>query len=353
MIALGATLVAPLAGGACAGAGGATLAHENVVAGGVSSPAGVAARGARLVADGGGSGAAGRFSPLTGVRTPTTISLRAQTTSAVYAAVDVLSATVSAAGTVTFFADGAAIAGCSDVVTATTATCAWSPSSVGAVTVTASLRPGDATDAPSSSAPVVVSVRPAASTVRLTVTGPGVAAVSGARLTATATVSVPGTVTFSANGRTVPGCLGVPAPATTATCHLRAGSAGRLTVTASLAPASPDDAPSSQGVTFGVVAPRRATRIGPFAIGGATLTPSLARQVALAATAIARDGYRVVGVLGHERPGSADGGGALARARAVAARLRSDLAARGAGSVRVVVAVGTSGAPSVTVTMAI
>ncbi len=311
-------------------------------------PGWLVASGSVLFADDGLTGALVRLEfSTTSARTPTSTTLAVANPSPVYAAPDALTATVSVPGAVTFYADGQAISGCTGVAATTEATCAWTPTTVGAVTLTASLTPGDASDAPSTSAPVSVSVQPAASTLRVSVTGPGAAPVPGAPLTATATVSTPGTVTFSSNGRTIPGCLGVPAT-TTATCRFRAGAAGPVRVAATLAPSSPDFAPASQGVTFRVVVASRVVQVGPFGPGAATLSPALARQVAAAASSIALDHYRVVRVLGHERPGVVDAGWALPRARAVAALLRRDLAARGDASVSVVVGVGARGFPSVT-----
>ncbi len=325
-----------------------TLAVENQYRDTSLVPALLAASGDALVADDANTGALLRIPlPTAVIRTPTTTSLTAANPSPVYAAPDTLTATVSVPGAVTFYADGQAIAGCTAVAATTVATCAWTPATVGAVALMAALAPGNAGDAPSTSTPVSASVQPAASTVQLTVGGPGSEAVTGVLLTATATVSTPGTVTFSANGSIVPGCLGVPAT-TTATCRFRAGAAGPELVVAALAPVSPDFGPSSQSLTFRVVAASRASQVGPFDLGAATLTPALARQVAAVASTVALDHYRVVGVLGHERPGAADAGRALPRARAVAALLRRDLAARGAGSVRVVVGVGARGFPSVT-----
>ncbi|OYV59260.1 MAG: hypothetical protein B7Z69_07585 [Actinobacteria bacterium 21-73-9] len=329
-----------------------TLAVESAYRVGSYAPAWLSASGSSLFADDGNTGDVVQLlGSAATTRVPTTTALAVASASAVYGAPDALTATVSTPGTVTFYADGQAIAGCASVAATTTATCAWSPSAVGAVTLTASLVPGDATDAVSTSPPVTVSVQPAASTVQVTVKGPGVAAVTGGRLTATASVSTPGTVTFSANGVTIPGCLGVPATATTATCAFRVGAVGSWRVVASLAPSSADYAPSSQGVTLRVVAARGATRVGPFVVGGAELTPALERQVSGVAATVARDGYTVVWVIGHERPTPADAGQALARARAVAALLHRDLAAHGAGAVRVVLGVGARGFPSATVTM--
>lgn len=325
-----------------------TLAVEAVYRDTSFYPAWLVASGTVLFADDANAGGLVRLEFSTTVtRAPTSTTLAAANPSPVYAAPDTLTATVSVPGAVTFYADGQAIAGCTGVAATTVATCAWTPTAVGEVALTASLAPNDVSDAPSTSAPVGVSVQPAASTLRVSVTGPGVVPVPGVPLTATATVSTPGTVTFSANGRTIPGCLGVPAT-TTATCRFRAGSAGPVRVVATLAPSSPDVAPASQGVTFRVVVATRASRVGPFDPGAATLTAALARQVAAVASSIALDHYRVVRVLGHERPGAVDAGWALPRARAVAALLRRDLAAHGVTSVRVVVAVGARGLPSVT-----
>ncbi len=328
-----------------------TLAVENEYVVNGHAPAWLVGSGASLFADDGFNGALLRLLPLAPVvtRVPTSTALDAASASSTYAAADILTATVSAPGTVTFDANGQPIAGCAGVAATTTATCAWAPDAVGAVTLTASLAPTDAADAPSASAPVSVTVQPAASTLQLTVRGPGAVAVAGAALTATATVSTPGTVTFSLDGATIPGCLGVPAVSTTATCAFRPGRAGSVRVAATLAPQSPDYGPSSQGVTFRVVAPSRAFQVGPFGLGGATLTASLGRRVAAVAAVLAADGYRVVRVTGFESALPGDAGRAVVRARVVAARLARDLAARGDRSVRVVLSPPGRGYPSVTV----
>ena len=327
-----------------------TLALENAYqVRGAYAPAWLVGAGSTLLADDASYGALVSLATSATVRAPTSTALVAASASPVFGAPDTLTATVSVPGAVTFSANGRAIPGCASVPATTTATCAWSPATVGAVTLGASLAPGNASDAPSTSSALAVTVQPAASTVRVVVSGPGSVAVTGAPLTLTASVSTPGTVTFSANGRTIPGCLGVPAPASTATCVWRPAAPGSLRVAAALAPSSPDYAPSSQGVTFPVVVARRALQVGPFATGGAALTAGLVRQVAAAAAMIARDGYTVVRVFGHDRSGGVDGARGRARARAVADLLRRDLAARAAGRVHLVVAVGARGFPSVTV----
>jgi outer membrane protein OmpA-like peptidoglycan-associated protein len=188
-------------------------------------------------------------------------------------------------------------------------------------------------------------------TLRLTVSGPWPAAVPGAKLTATATVSAPGTVTFTQNGSAIRGCVGVPAPSTTATCTFSAPDAGRLEVVAELAPYAAGLQSSSQGLTLAVVAKRQSRNVGPFAVGSAALATGASATVAAAARAVNTAGYTRVWVVGHGRPGPADAGRSLERARAVARALLKDLASLGDHAARVLVRTGAAGYPSVTVTM--
>ena len=259
-------------------------------------------------------------------------------TTDVYGTALQLTATVSTPGTVTFYDDGATIAGCAAVAASTSATCAWTPLSIGAQMVTADLAPTSAGFAGSRSTPVAVGVTPATSSVTVAARDVGFALVRGARVTLTATASVAGTVSFVARGRALPGCVGVPVTATVpARCSWLPSRAGVVAIIAQLSPASPDYAAAASSVRATVVLAQDTRIVGPFVGATTALSRRGSLTVESVAALVARDGYRVVTVVGDGGPLGAVG---VSRQRAdvVRALLSHDLAVRGIHGVRIVVA---------------
>ena len=257
-------------------------------------------------------------------------------TTDVYGTALQLTATVSTPGTVTFDDNGVAIAGCVAVAATTSATCTWTPPGVGAQSLSASLAPSSSDWATSRSPAIAVSVAPASSTARVTVES-GERVVRAIPVLVIATVSTPGTVTFVADGSPVAGCVGVPAPTTSAQCWWVPRDSGTTTVTASLAPESPDFATASAAVRVRVDAPQASWVVGPFVGESAAPSRRVDAAVQSVSALVAHDGYRVVIVVGAAGP---SGGAEVSRERADVVRgiLSRDLARRGVRGVRVVVA---------------
>ncbi|HQU26037.1 MAG TPA: Ig-like domain repeat protein, partial [Acidimicrobiales bacterium] len=230
-----------------------------------------------------------------------------------------LTATVSTPGTVTFYDGSTAISGCTGLSATTTVTCAWSPTTVGARSLSATLTPSNAAYSRSTSPALTLSVAPESTSV--TPSFPAGSVASG-RVSLPATGSVPGTLTFSSGGSFIPGCVGLAAPQGSATCATSLG-AGTHQVTVALAPYSANDAPSSATQRVKVV-PRLLSGSVPFARGSSTLDATGRQALARLVRVIAADGYTRVHLVGL-----GDGGGSttLARDRAatVAAALRHDL----------------------------
>ncbi len=251
---------------------------------------------------------------------PSTVTLSAPSgASPVVGSPTTLTATLSTPGTVTFYDGSSAIAGCSGLSATTTVTCAWSPTGVGAHSLTATLTPTDAGYLHSTSPAITLTVAPEATSV--TASFPSGSVASG-HVSLTATGSVPGTLTFTEGGSALAGCVGLPAPSGTATCVTDLGP-GAHQVTVALAPYSANDAPSSASAGVKVV-PATLTGSVPFARGSSALDVAGRRALARLVRAAAADGYTRVRLVGlGDGPGSA----ALARARAatVAAALRHDL----------------------------
>jgi len=96
----------------------------------------------------------------------TTVSLALASASPQYRISNAITATTSRAGTVNFKLDGSSIAGCGSVVVAsTTATCAWVPVDLGAVTLSAEFTPTTSTAYSSSTTSLSTSVSARAITV--------------------------------------------------------------------------------------------------------------------------------------------------------------------------------------------
>lgn len=230
-----------------------------------------------------------------------------------------LSATVSTPGAVTFYDGSSPIAGCTSLAATTTVTCAWSPTTVGSRSLTATLEPTNGSYARSTSPTLTLNVAPEPTTV--TPSFPTGSVASGG-VSLSASGSVPGTLTFSTSGSFIPGCVGLAAPQGSATCRTRLG-AGTHEVTVALAPYSANDAPSSATRGVKVVAPLFHGSV-PFERGSSVLGANGRRILAHLVQVIVADGYTRVSLVGR-----GDGGGTttLARARAatVAALLRHEL----------------------------
>ena len=266
------------------------------------------------------SGGLAEFSTAAPTFIPSSVTLAAPSgASPVVGSPTTLSATVSTPGTVTFYDGSSALAGCTSLAATATVTCAWTPTTVGSRSLSATLEPTNGTYARSTSPTLTLNVAPEPTTV--TPSFPTGSVASG-HVSLSAAGSVPGTLTFSTSGSFIPGCVGLAAPSGSATCETSLG-AGTHEVTVALAPYSANDAPSSATRSVKVVAPLFHGSV-PFDRGSSDLGANGRRILAHLVRVIVADGYTRVSLFGR-----GDGGGttSLARARAatVAAVLRHEL----------------------------
>lgn len=169
-----------------------------------------------------------------------------------------ITATVSQNGVVTFKAGGSTISGCSAVASSGgSATCSWTPGSLGAASLTADLAPTDSTNYSSvTSSSLAITVITAATTVSLSFSS---SIEKGKTITITATTTnIAGKVTFKVNGRNIRGCVNRTVSSASATCSWKVLLHGSQTVAARFDPTN--NAYNSSSTSQSVVAVRRSSR---------------------------------------------------------------------------------------------
>ena len=186
----------------------------------------------------------------------TILSLAGGTVSVPVARATMLTASVSTPGTVAFSANGVTVPGCGAISATTSATCSWTPSTVGRVSVAAVLTPVS-TNVSTSTGTLSVDVGLIPTSLTLSLSGSATSATVATATTLIASVSAPGTVTFSEDGVDIAGCDAVSA-ISVATCSWTPASAGRRPVQAILHPSDPEFAASATGVYI-AVAPEAST----------------------------------------------------------------------------------------------
>lgn len=169
-----------------------------------------------------------------------------------------ITATVSQNGAVTFKAGGSTISGCSSVASSGgSATCSWTPGSLGAASLTADLAPTDSTNYSSvTSSSLAITVITAATTVSLSFSS---SIEKGKTITITATTTnIAGKVTFKVNGRNIRGCVNRTVSSASATCSWKVLLHGSQTVAALFDPTN--NAYNTSSTSQGVIALRRTSR---------------------------------------------------------------------------------------------
>jgi hypothetical protein len=170
--------------------------------------------------------------------TTITISLPDGATDAALGGAITITATVSKPGSVNFKLGGTTISGCGAVAAAsTTATCSWTPGSLGSVSITALLTPTASTNyETSTTTTLTITVVNGVSTVTISLTGGVLVAPKSQAINIIAVVSQAGKVTFLADGKRIPGCYNVNATAGNKSCSWKPTAQKFVTLTATLDP---------------------------------------------------------------------------------------------------------------------
>lgn len=167
------------------------------------------------------------------------ISLPGGSTSATYNAPVTITATSSQEGSVLFSAGGSTISGCSSVATSSgSATCSWTPASVGSISLTATITPTDSANYENAtSSGLSISVINGSTTISIALAGGATTATKSTPILITATISQAGKVTFYWRNKRIPGCVNKTG-SVTATCSWKPSVRGDNLISAELDPTS-------------------------------------------------------------------------------------------------------------------
>ena len=172
--------------------------------------------------------------------TPTiSVSLPGGSSSATYNASVTITATTSQEGSVLFSAGGSTISGCSSVATSSgSATCSWTPASVGIISLTATITPTDSANYENAtSSGLSISVVNGSTTISIALAGGVTTATKSTPILITATISQAGKVTFYWRNKRIAGCVNKTG-SVTATCSWKPSVRGDSFISAELDPAS-------------------------------------------------------------------------------------------------------------------
>lgn len=171
--------------------------------------------------------------------TTITIALPNSATSAALGGAVTITATVSRAGAVNFRLGGSTISGCGSAAATATATCSWTPESLGSVSLTAIFTPTDASNfETSTSTTLSITVVNGVSTVTLSLAGGTTTPPKGEAINIIATVDQDGRITFFVDGKRVPRCINRVASVGNVTCSWKPAVQKAVTISARLTPSN-------------------------------------------------------------------------------------------------------------------
>lgn len=149
-----------------------------------------------------------------------------------------ITATVSQAGAVNFRLGGSSISGCSTVTSsAGSATCSWTPGSLGAASLTAVFTPTDSTNYNAATTSTLsITVVNGVTTLSLALAGGVTQTGKGQNIVITATVDQAGRISFFADGKRIPGCYNKAVSGSTKTCTWKPAVQKQVTLTSQLNP---------------------------------------------------------------------------------------------------------------------
>ena len=170
--------------------------------------------------------------------TTITIALPNGATNAALGGAVTITATVPRAGAVNFQLGGSTISGCGSAAAATTtATCSWTPASLGSVSLTAIFTPTDTSNfETSTSTTLTITVVNGVSTVTLSLAGGATTAPKGQAINIIASIDQAGRVTFFIDGKRVPGCINRAASIGNISCSWKPAVQKSVTISARLTP---------------------------------------------------------------------------------------------------------------------
>ena len=151
-----------------------------------------------------------------------------------------ITATVPRAGAVNFKLGGTTISGCGSASAASTsATCSWTPGSLGSVSLTAVFTPTDSSNyETSTTTTLTITVVNGVSSVSLSLTGGVTQASKSQAINIIAAVDQAGKITFLVDGKRISGCTNKSASVGNITCSWRPATQKIVTITAKLDPSN-------------------------------------------------------------------------------------------------------------------
>jgi hypothetical protein len=184
---------------------------SGVVSASATTPAGTYTQ--NVVATDSGSQTGSKQITISVAKASTTISIslpNAATNAALGGAVTI-AATVSRAGSVNFRLGGSTLSGCGSAAAAsTTATCSWTPASLGSVNLTAIFTPTDTVNfETSTTTTLTITVVNGVSSITLALSGGTTTPPKGQAINIIATIDQVGRITFLVDGKRIPGCFNV------------------------------------------------------------------------------------------------------------------------------------------------
>ena len=170
--------------------------------------------------------------------TTITIALPNSATSAALGGAVTITATVPRAGAVNFRLGGSTISGCgSSAAASTTATCSWTPASLGSVSLTAIFTPTDTSNfETSTSTTLSITVVNGVSTVTLSLAGGTTTPPKGQAINIIAAVDQAGRITFLIDGKRIPGCINRASSIGNISCSWKPAVQKTVTISARLTP---------------------------------------------------------------------------------------------------------------------
>jgi hypothetical protein len=170
--------------------------------------------------------------------TTISISLPNSATDAALGGAITITATVSQAGSVNFRLGGTTISGCGSVSSsAGSATCSWTPGSLGSATLSAVLTPTDSDNYDgATSTNLSITVVNGVTTVSLSLAGGVTQTPKGQNIVITATVDQAGRISFFADGKRITGCFNRAVSTSSATCTWKPAIQKQVNLTSRLVP---------------------------------------------------------------------------------------------------------------------
>jgi len=187
--------------------------------------------------------------------TTITISLPGSASTAALNGAVTITAIVSKPGIVNFKLGGITISGCGSAAAASnTATCSWTPGSLGGVSITALFTPTDSGNFETSTTTTLsITIVNGVSTLTLSLTGGVTQAPKGQTINIIAAIDQAGKVSFFADGKRIPGCYNISASSGNKSCAWKPTVQKQVNLTATLNPTNSVYNNSTSSLTVWVI----------------------------------------------------------------------------------------------------